>query len=365
MNKIWKNLLFILILGVNGSVSFAQSYQEGYIITLEKDTIWGSWREHFNSMVGLHVEFKHASGESIYTARDILGYGAKNTYLRKRFTVETEDGTGGMEIKILFLNCLIKGPVSLYQNKEGKNGRDLFVYTEERGLEAVESKKEVILLDNKLYETPGLQYESVLRMVMGSCYDRTESLKKFGYSRKRIIKSVIEYHTCKGEAYQLLKENEKDENQKYVGIFPTYAEIGADSHLSDDGLGIGGIFMHSLFKSPTIFFQIEAVFFPDNQLVYLSSAPYRKTSNILIRPAVRKSVAFKRVYLFANTGLQIKFRKEHSPSLKKWHFSSDEGPVFVGLGFGYSIQPKIRIEAFGAISSSFYMNSGLTFLWKV
>lgn len=97
MRKFGLSLVFILL----GTIVFSQGlFKQGYIITLDNDTVYGEIRDEFLRLTGLEaiIKFKQQDKEKVkYVASDIKGYSIING--KSYQCVWTYEGSGFGEIE--------------------------------------------------------------------------------------------------------------------------------------------------------------------------------------------------------------------------------------------------------------------------
>ncbi|MFP4090166.1 MAG: hypothetical protein ACLFT3_07650 [Cyclobacteriaceae bacterium] len=189
-----KNLLKLLglLLFCSYSVAFAQTdYKDGFIITLQNDTIYGQIDDQFNTTNYRKCNFKTGQGVREYFPEEILGFGyADDRY----FTSGIREG--------FFVEVLVKGTLSLYRFK------DIFYLKEEDGqiheLSSENVKKqvdglEVIKKDDR--------WKRVVAYVVSDCLQEADQMLANRPLKERSLTSlIISYNECKGVEYEIYKE---------------------------------------------------------------------------------------------------------------------------------------------------------------
>ena len=101
---------------------------------------------------------------------------------------------------MVFIECLIKGELSLYFYKERIKGSGLYVAKKSERLREIYSTKEKILVGEKVYYQEDKQYLKVLSELMRNCMPDLSS-----FNNKKIVNGFISYYNCKGEAFTQFK----------------------------------------------------------------------------------------------------------------------------------------------------------------
>jgi hypothetical protein len=190
---------------------------------MDQDTIHGQWAEEYVSWAGIRLYFQGDFSQELITADDILAYGSGTDYLKESIEMELEDEKGDTVFQKIFLNCLIKGELSLYVFEESREGNEFFIFSEKRGLEKLYDKKEVHVVNEKKFATGGKQYKPVMIRLMGDCYDPNHKLENWGFLKKTLITAVADYHTCAGKPFY--RYLQKRPPIRYFGLQANYVSF--------------------------------------------------------------------------------------------------------------------------------------------
>lgn len=184
-----KTILCCLYLIIPIVSIYAQSnYKEGYVITLENDTIYG-WidfrMDHINSVL---CKFKEriTEPEKVYHPGEIDAYRFINEgkYYVSR-TVEIDS----IEKKV-FLEYLVQGMMNLYYLPDG-NGY-YFFENKDGSLDAITKKPDEIIDNSKLKVDN--RYKGMLAYVFRDCPPLSVESSDAGFDRKSMIDYTKSYH---------------------------------------------------------------------------------------------------------------------------------------------------------------------------
>lgn len=184
--KMNKHISAIIIALFVISSSFAQSnFRDGYIITLENDTISG--QVEYRSTLKNHESclFKNGTEEVEYVPFQILGYGfdgdkAFISQVRERFFVE----------------ILVLGELSLYKSPEK-------YHLEKNGvISDLESIKNRVGEGGKVGTVEDNKWRGILGYLISDCLKNSSTLASSArFDDKSIGDLVVKYNNCKGSEY--------------------------------------------------------------------------------------------------------------------------------------------------------------------
>ena len=346
--------LFFLFIILSSGFLFSQSkdFQEGFIVTLDRDTIHGKWSEEYVSWEGIRLRFlgnferEGDLEQEIITANDILAYGRGTDYLRESIEMELKNEKGDTVLRKMFLNCFIKGELSLYAFEESREGNEFFIFSEQRGLEKLYDKKEVRVINDKQYATGGKQYKPIMIRLMGDCYDPNHKLENLGFLKKTIIAAVADYHICSGKEF--IRYSQKRPPIRYFGARLKYVpafEIWTSSLLSRNlatvyeggtNFTFGFVYLRSLFNNPSIFLNYTLDFaIPqiDNETAY----------TFVSEISVRKAFVLRNSDIFIQGGARLG-RVLYLPEKEKSIRLGLMNGLLLEMGYGLNLGKKTRLE---------------------
>lgn len=229
-NKILLFTLFYVYLFSN--IAGQNYFKEGYIITLEKDTVRGEVANQSNALNNKSCQFKSPQGENEYLPTQIAGYG----YVDDKFYAS-------QIVDSVFVEVLVTGKLSLYRLD------DYFL---------VKKGNEVYSLEN-IYDDDGEivnknKWRGKLSFLISDCLPNSNNaVSHLEFRDKNLIKLVQKYNQCAGEEFKVYKEAKPWTAFKYgISVGMTHSKIRLKdlssrqnySHLSktltsfDPGFGI-------------------------------------------------------------------------------------------------------------------------------
>lgn len=204
MNK--NNLLTCIFLCMVSCLCAQSDFREGYVISLENDTISGllafrTIEKRYESCVLKKGETLEKLGPS-----DILGYGF---YDDEQYSSQVEDGT--------FVEVLVTGSMSLYQ-AEGK-----FIVEKEGQLVDLASDKQMVY-DRQKYEYNTVEkgrWRGKLSYLLNDCLKNSQKLTaRIRLSESDLTPLVVRYNECKGQSFTEYK------TEKPWGVFDLGVILG-------------------------------------------------------------------------------------------------------------------------------------------
>jgi len=266
-----KYALFTVIMSL-GFQAFAQSeYREGYVITLSGDSITG-----FVSISQIaSCEMKHNLSDpagSVYFPDDIQAYG----YSQRRFDAKPELGEG--KNNRVFMECLLKGEVTLYKNKNtfyAEKSDSLFL-----PLYPLSSASDQSKSGDAQRVSIAKNYLNTLSFLLQDCPELREQILETKFTSSSLTGLIKQYNICKSAKYfeyqsampttkiqwglfsgvnfNTLQMQTNDNNNDFLKSGPVYhsasAIIGADISLSWPGgkdrfrLTLGAMYLSGSFE---------------------------------------------------------------------------------------------------------------------
>jgi len=171
-------LLFFIVISTYFKCGAQGDFRNGFIITNERDTIYGQVKyrgntQNFNSCI-----FKKDSAIIEYSAEQLKGFGYEND---KAFTSEVLKGS--------FVEVLVTGDLNLFKSKSGfliKKGREKNDKLENNESEAIVELKN----DNR--------WRGTLNYLINDCFPNgIEKLKRINFNEENLAGLVIQYNKCK------------------------------------------------------------------------------------------------------------------------------------------------------------------------
>lgn len=202
-----KNILTacFLLLICNGILG-QSDFRNGYIVTLENDTLPGHVAYRTNSLNLESCIFSGPSGKKEFFPGDILGYGfADNEHFMSGIVENT------------FVEVLVTGPMSLYEAKDrfviGKEGEYYELYSDRQ-----------MVYDRAKYEYNTVEksrWRGKLSFLLNDCLKNSQrSTASIRLKEKDLTRLITRYNECRGVDYSEFKKN------KPWGVFEFGASLG-------------------------------------------------------------------------------------------------------------------------------------------
>ncbi|TDQ33366.1 outer membrane beta-barrel protein [Zeaxanthinibacter enoshimensis] len=185
------NLLACILLCMVGCLSAQSDFREGYVISLEKDTIHGLLA--YRTIEKRYESCVLRTGETLktYTPAEILGYGFIND---EHYSALIVEGT--------FVEVLVEGQMSLYQ------AEDKFVVKKDGELIHLDSNHQMIY-DRQKYEYYTVEkgrWRGKLSYMLNDCLKNSQKLTvNIRLRESDLTPLVVQYNQCKGEYFKEYK----------------------------------------------------------------------------------------------------------------------------------------------------------------
>ncbi|HOI86559.1 MAG TPA: outer membrane beta-barrel protein [Lentimicrobium sp.] len=245
-----KILLVIVFFAFLADRSFSQSdFRDGFIITLENDTIKGLVDYRSNLKNYKSCVFLGEREERKYHPHEINGFGYDND---KFYASQILEGS--------FVEVLVTGDISLYKSKEKYHvKKDADIYD-------LASFREEVKIDRKVYVRDNNKWRGILSILIGDCLNNTNDVvSKINLNERSLTTLIVGYNQCKGSEYKEFKAGKPwikydfgaatglARSEIQVIYSSTYYNYLADSYSSVDP-SVGALFSIS---SPRITEKIE------------------------------------------------------------------------------------------------------------
>lgn len=209
--------IFVLLTLLLSSVIYGQeSFQNGYIIDNQSDTIKGFLKEQFNE-TDYDVWFKQTEdGEvEIKTPESIQKY-----YMDFGHLYETHEIAHEGNSTKLFLKCLIIGETSLYGFTDNKLKKYYYVRNDELGFRELKYGKEIIKDEKKgSYMKTHNRYIGILKLVTADCPDLVPQIDKLKFSERGVMQVLRDYHYCINKDFIEMTSAEKRKGKFGLSFF--------------------------------------------------------------------------------------------------------------------------------------------------
>lgn len=190
-----KQLILIAAAICVAELAFSQAaYRDGYVVANDGDTLSGlvEYREGVGAYKS--CRFKRSKGQRAvtYEPTGIAGYGFK----KDKFFQSREVAIGDQPARLVFLEVLVKGPVTLYKF----GGNTFFVEKDNAGLLPLTNELVEIFVNGKKASKRSNQYIGNLNMLLSDCDGMREKISLVKFDERSITNIVEDYHRCSGVA---------------------------------------------------------------------------------------------------------------------------------------------------------------------
>ncbi len=204
-----KNLLVILLCCSSIILQAQNTWEPGYIILQEQDSVSGFILERTDAEMAHAINFKK-QGEIktlVYKAKEIAGFGFKNGRVYESHSFVNESG----EKIYVFAKSLVRGKLDLFAWRHPQRLQpDFFLVNNKSGKSVYLKKpvkKEIIGKDGKRYNQRDKNYIGNLKLV------KEDSLTAdIRFSEKIIQKEIIQYNGNYASDFPLLIHEERVDN---------------------------------------------------------------------------------------------------------------------------------------------------------
>jgi hypothetical protein len=212
--------------------SLAQSdFRKGFIVTHDKDTVFGFADFHDGVKAFSSCNFKRTeNGESqTYKPADILGYGFVDD---RHFVTRSVPANGGAEE--VFMEVMVEGPVTLFRLRETfwvqKQGQDI--------LELRKVEKEVYV-DKRSYTKYVNEYIGTLNILLADCAALRDEIQDLEFRIRPLTKLIASYNSCQQPEVKVQKAKKpwiKANAGIAVGMDASNLKIDAQNYFHSDGV---------------------------------------------------------------------------------------------------------------------------------
>lgn len=185
-----KIILTIIIFVVITSHSFCQSdFRNGFIITLDNDTINGQVDYKSNAKSYKSCIFKGEQEEKEYYPDEIFGFGYDDDKFFSSQIIESS-----------FVEVLILGEISLYKSK------DRYYVKKDTSLYDLESIYEEVKIYGKVAIKENNRWRGTMSYLISDCINNPNSIvSTTNLDEKSLTKLIVKYNKCKGSEFKEFK----------------------------------------------------------------------------------------------------------------------------------------------------------------
>ena len=187
-----KITLILLSLLLIGSAYGQKDFRNGFIITLDNDTIQGSVNYRSNAKNYKSCIFKSVDKEKEYYPNQILGFGYNND---KFFSAKLIEGS--------FVEVLVTGKISLF-----KVGFKHFLVKKDTSLYKLESIIEEYQTDGGIAKRENSKWRGTLTYLISDCFKNASGLTaRIKLDDGSLTRLSLKYNNCTGDSYVEYKAN--------------------------------------------------------------------------------------------------------------------------------------------------------------
>jgi len=338
--------LVSILLIINGyNISAQSDFREGFIITLENDTINVQVDYRSNSKNYESCLFKNGQGEVEYFPNQIAGFG----YINDKFF-------SSQIVEDSFVEVLVLGEISLYKSNKNyllQKGDDVFEL-EYKMIEVEKDGKKAIREDNK--------WRGITSFLMSDCL--TNNVSNLKFKEQSLTMLAIRYNKCKKADFIVYKVN-KPWTQIDLGV--TIGLTSSNIKVTDE-LGLFSYLDNSYSSiDPTIGFLI-AISSPriTERFAFQSELHFSKSNYSALVEINGSSTEYHDTFIDLST-LSVPLSLKYSFPEKKYGFY-----IQGGINYDYHLDSEAKLlseRVTGSVvstfpeSSAFEIHSGQIGYW--
>jgi hypothetical protein len=214
-----------------------KDYKNGYVITLDNDTLYGTidLKSNYKNSRSCYFQGDQDQVMKVYTPADIKAYRVENNkyYISKEITLNDKK-------KLVFLEFLVDGIVNLYYIRESSS-EYYFIEKDTAMILLSNDEKKVIKestlasgKDDKVYLTTTNQYMGILKFLFQDSPEAMKDIPNTRFDYKPLIRLTKEYHESVCKDYSCIDYTKSTGVSVYME--PTFGMIHSTMGLktSDD-----------------------------------------------------------------------------------------------------------------------------------
>lgn len=251
--SVFKYLLvavFITCISLSEKVCAQSSFNElmeGYVITHEMDTLYGSLPSYGDLLTPQECILQRVEDgvttTTTYKAKDIYGFRFQNGKFFVSKVITLND-----RVQTVFMEYLVNGIVSAYFYNA--MDRQLYFIEDERGrLLPLSSDMKTIVENGQTYKLPDKKFVGMLKVAFQKSPKIVKSVEKFDLNKENIIQLTSDYHAevCQtGQAcilyeqdYKNVRDNTRQYRKEKFANFVNFHKVKLDNFVHLHRLGIG------------------------------------------------------------------------------------------------------------------------------
>jgi len=227
MNKILFGFLFIAPI-LFFQKTYAQNFEEGYIVTIKNDTLRGFIREKEYGGTSFVIRFKKRIADHdpfLFKPSQITSYYLKQfgeTYISRvvdldvkpsRFGELENNGAPKFVRDTVFLKMLVKGKAGLYVYEDKTSKVHYFLQTERDEIKELIRVKFINIVTGALSEND--IYREQLKQYLSACNQKYSNIS---YNESELEKVIVGYNDCVGSKSVFVQQDYRPKAIPYVFI---------------------------------------------------------------------------------------------------------------------------------------------------
>lgn len=187
------HIICALLLSIAAAQSaFGQdNFRNGYLITLESDTIYGQVNYRSNTKNYMSCIFKDEQEVREFFSDEIIGFGYVND---KYFSSQIVEG--------VFVEVLVLGEISLYKSQ------DKYHLKKDSSIHDLETIIEEVLIDGMAGKKENHRWRGVTSYLISDCIENPNNVvSNLKLNEKSLTKVIVNYNKCRGSDFKEFKES--------------------------------------------------------------------------------------------------------------------------------------------------------------
>jgi len=203
-------LLFAFIIAA--TLQCNSQFKEGYIITNDDKTINGYINFQGSINNSDHCEFRlQPEGDvRVYEPGEIKAFRFNDSKYFSSMEISINNNP-----KIVFLEWLIKGRVSILEYKPSISETRYFLITEDNSIIELTNSSQNIIKDGNIYDIKKQEYKNTLFYYLADCPTLKPNIETSLFSSKSLINIAKEYHARTCDSWDCIIYEAKDRKLKY------------------------------------------------------------------------------------------------------------------------------------------------------
>jgi len=196
-----KRALFLFFVTFGFSCyAHAQDFKEGYIVTVEGDTLRGTIRKGTNEELSEEIQYIGGAFDwdsETYTTADLLGFGFDTGRTFVRMSTKDERSSAGDSVQF-FAKKNIDGKINMYTwHSQRRNEPDVFLINNktQRKARLIQPEKKVVTRDDgKQYRQENKGHITSIGYILSDSLKAYKAKSNLRYNEQAIEKSILSYN---------------------------------------------------------------------------------------------------------------------------------------------------------------------------